>query len=441
MRLAALFLSGFVLLASRGVSAQQPSPSAGPKIDLAPEHSQKPADPPPIGLGASPATRDEELARGLTERRFDSAERSISHTSVGGYGEFLVAGTEVEGQGDRTWIADIPRLVLFVAHTFNDRFRAYTEIEVEHALACSSCPGALELEQAYVDWRLLDDGLGLRAGLVLVPMGIINQWHEPPIYHGAVRPRVETIVIPSTWRELAIGIFGNPIGPLRYEVYGMTGLDPSGFSADRGIGRGRQGGALAKANGPAVVGRVEVEPLLGVIVGAAAYASEAGGNADHYDATGNRVEISVPVFGWAADARWRRSGLEWKLLYAEWFLPEAGELMTSFDENGVPRFDPANPVPTHVRGGYVELGYDVLRPLDTEHQLVPFARLERYDTQVAVPDGFTENDALAITAYTFGVSYRPIQQIVFKGDYQLRYPEADDAPDAGQLSFGFGFMY
>ncbi len=426
-------------------AADEPPPAAAPElvIELAPEHK----DPPPpaaekkagtIGLGA-PIPTDSALVRGLTDQRFQSALESLTNTSIGGYGEIQVRGNAAGRDGDTRWTADVARLVVFVAHTFTNDIRAYTELEVEHSVSCPSCPGAVELEQAYLDWRLWGDYLGLRAGLVLVPMGIVNQWHEPPIFHGVTRPRVETVIIPSTWREVSIGLFGRPVDGLRYEVYAMTSLNPLGISAG-GLGGARQNGALASAKAWAATGRVEYEPILGAVLGAAFYAADAGKNADYYLRDQTKVDVSVPLLGWAIDARIRRSGAELKALFAEWRLPGSEALMRTFDAAGNARFtDPLRPLATVMRGGYVEAAYDVLRPLGFSHQLLPFARLESYDTQAQVPTGYQKNPTLAIREYTFGASYRPIPQVVFKGDYQLRNRRL--GLDERQINFGVGFMY
>lgn len=421
--------------------AANPAP-AGPKIDLAPEHDpgkdKAPAPKQPaiaIGAGSAP---EYELMRGLFLQRFRSAEAASTNTSIGGYGEVHLKGTKTGKEGKRQWEADVARLVLFVAHQFSENIRIYTELEVEHAIACRTCVGAFEIEQAFVDWKVLGDKMGLRGGLILVPMGVINQWHEPPIFHGVVRPRVETVVIPSTWREIGAGFFGQPTQWLRYELYAMTGLDPAGFSA-RGIGGSKQNGAFAKANTVAVVGRVEVEPLLGTIIGVSGYGSNAGPNGDFYAAGQKSVDLTLPVIGWSADARWRQYGLEWKLLYAEWRMPESGALMAAYDASGVRIGDPTKPIPTVMRGGYFEVAYDVLRPFGISHQLLPFIRLEGYNTQAAVPDGYKANPTFNIRELTFGLSYRPIQQVVVKTDYQLRNKSL--GLDQSQVNFGLGFMY
>ena len=425
-------------------TAAPPPPAAppGPAIELAPEHDPgklaAPDTPPPtLGIGAGKAP-EHELVRGLIQQRFRTAQSSTSNTSIGGYGEVHVKGTTSGKEGKRQWQSDVARLVLFVAHQFNDDFRFYTEIEFEHAIACKTCVGAVELEQAYVDWKVLGDKMGLRAGLVILPMGIINQWHEPPIFHGVARPMVDTVVIPSTWREIGGGFFGQPAPWLRYELYAMNGLDPAGFTA-RGIGGGRQNGGFARAKAVAVVGRVEVEPLLGTVIGVSGYGSDAGPNGDFHDAAGKSVSLSLPVIGWSADARWRQWGLEWKVVYSEWHLPQSAALMAAYDAAGKRIGDQSQAVASLIRGGYVEAAYDVLRPFKLGHQLLPFVRLEGYDTQAKVPEPYRANPIFNIRELTLGLSYRPIQQVVVKADYQMRNKSM--GLDQTQINFGVGFMY
>jgi hypothetical protein len=431
-------------------AAPPPERDSGPSIEIAPEHQDGEGQKdkkgakdgksvaPFIGLGSGEAA-DHELVRGLIAQRFRAASESTASTAIGGYGEIHVRGTTQGKSGERAWIADIPRLVIFVAHEYSPSFRSYIELEMEHSLSCATCPGAVELEQAYIDWKIGGDYIGLRAGLVLVPMGVINQWHEPPVFHGVTRPRVETVVIPSTWREIGAGFFGQPHEILRYELYAMTGLDPAGFSAN-GIGGGRQNGGFAAAKGWAVTGRVEVEPMLGLVIGASGYVSDAGPNGALFDRSGAPVDLSLPVIGWSADARLRHAGIEWKVLFAEWHMPESKALMLSYSESGALRFpDATYPVPTTIRGAYVEGAYDVLRPFDVNHQLLPFARIEHYTTQADVPEGYAPSPIFSVREYTFGASYRPIQQIVLKADYQLRNRKL--GYDETQINFGAGFMY
>jgi hypothetical protein len=231
------------------------------------------------------------------------------------------------------------------------------------------------------------------------------------------------------------------VDSLRYELYAMAGLDPAGFAAG-GFAGASSAGELGRAKAWAIAARVEYEPLLGLVLGASGYGSDAGKNGELYRKNGAAVELLMPVVGYSLDARIRRSGLECKLLYTEWHFPDAGSLMYAYlDAKGqtpvVP--DRTQPVPTLLRGGYVEAGYDVLHAAGLSHQLVPFARAEAYDTQAAVPQGFTPNGTFDVRELTMGASYRPIREVVVKADYMLRRRRS--GPDETQANFGLGFMY
>ncbi len=99
--------------------------------------------------------------------------------------------------------------------------------------------GEVELEQAYVDF-LLTRAFNIRAGMLLVPMGIINERHEPPVFQGVERPFVDTVIIPTTWFDGGAGVHGEIGRGLRYRAYVMAPLDATEFSADEGIRDGRK---------------------------------------------------------------------------------------------------------------------------------------------------------------------------------------------------------
>jgi hypothetical protein len=431
-RIAAFCSGSLALSVALAASADAPPPAGkGPVVELAPEDQAPPAKAPPLVSLGTGRTVDRDLARSLAEPRFQSAAESLAHTAIGGYGEISVSGVTSAGNS-REWTADARRLVLFVAHSFTPAIRVYTELELEHAKEA-------EIEQAYLDWKVVGDYLGLRAGLLLVPMGITNEVHEPPAFNGVARPSVETVVIPTTWREVGAGFFGRPVEPLRYQLYAVAGLDPLGFSAG-GFATASGAGVIGKAKAWAAAGRLEWEPLLGVIVAASGYASDAGQNGDFHHKNKAVEDLVLPVVGLSIDARVRRAGIEAKVLYTEWRFPNTGALMHAYDAYGnLIVADPKSPVPSALRGMYAELGYDVFARTRVSHQLVPFVRVEAYDTQAAVPQGFRPNLSYDVREVTVGASYRPIREVVVKADYQLRHHETG-AQDT-LIDVGVGFMY
>jgi hypothetical protein len=365
----------------------------------------------------------------MKQARFDRAVNS----SVGGYGE-LHYNHLIPEHGESASRIDLHRFVVFFAHNFSDSMRFYSEVEIEHSVSSSGAPGAVEIEQAQLDWDLLDEALSLRVGLLLIPMGIINQWHEPPIFHGVERPAVDTVVIPSTWREAGVGFFGEPMEGLRYEAYlTLGGLDPAGFSPDGGIRGGRQHGAEASADGFALSGRVEYEPRLGFVVGAAGYHARTGPNLDGPNAG---LDLSVPVTGISGDARLRWEGLEARAVGALFAVGDTERLRSDLvSEAGEPALVD---VGSRIFGVYGEVGYDVLHFADTDHTVVPFVRVERYDTMASV-EGTPVDDVPPATSVVFGLTYRPLPQVAFKGDAALTLPDTGDR--LTQLNLGAGWMF
>ena len=371
--------------------------------------------------------------RGMQQGRM----RREQKTTVGGYGELHLNMMKPE-DGSFSSRLDLHRFVLFFAHRFNDRFQFYSEIELEHAFVAESggvaIPGSLQIEQAFIDWRLLkgtSEALYLRAGVVLVPMGIINQWHEPPIFNGVERPQVDRVIIPTTWREGGAGIWGQPTDEFRYELYVMGGLDANGFSGSSGLRGGRLKVTQAVLNGPAFVGRLEWEPILGMVVGVSPYFGLAGPR--------DLADVNVRVGGVSGDWRVIRKGFESRALIA-WFHVSDTDALRVIQPDGLPTSD----VGSNLFGAYGELGYNVLHYVDTEMALVPFVRVDYYDTTFQESDPMFDRPAFVVP--TVGLSYRPIPQVVFKFDYQavrassVTNPE-NAVPHENRWNVGLGYMF
>ncbi|MBW2160351.1 MAG: hypothetical protein JRH14_10395 [Deltaproteobacteria bacterium] len=289
--------------------------------------------------------------RGMQQGRM----RREQKTTIGGYGELHLNMVKPEGESLSSRL-DFHRFVLFFAHRFNERFQFYSEVELEHAFVAEgggvASPGSIQIEQAFIDWRLLkgpSEALYLRAGAVLVPMGIVNQWHEPPIFNGVERPQVDRVIIPSTWREGGVGIWGQPKDEVRYEFYVMSGLDASGFSGSSGLRGGRLKITQAELNGPAFVGRIEWEPILGMVLGMSPYFGWAGPQ--------ELASVNVKVGGISGDWRVLRKGFESRAVIAYFHVSDTDALRV------IPpgETDPTSTVGSNLFGAYGELGYKLLR--------------------------------------------------------------------------------
>ncbi|HEU4691211.1 MAG TPA: metal-dependent transcriptional regulator, partial [Vicinamibacterales bacterium] len=169
---------------------------------------------------------------------------------------------------------DFHRFVLLVTHSFTEKIRFVGELELEHALVEGlEEKGELELEQAYVDF-LLSRSFNVRAGMMLMPIGIINERHEPPVFYGVERPFNDTVIIPTTWFEVGAGVHGEIGRGWRYRAFVAAPLDAAEFSADEGIREGRQKGSEANIGRPAVTGRIEYVAVRGLTLGASGWSGK-----------------------------------------------------------------------------------------------------------------------------------------------------------------------
>ena len=199
----------------------------------------------------------------------------------------------------------------------------------------------------------------------------------------------------------------------RYELYLTTTLDPLRLG-ENGLSGARSLGSLAQARAVAVTGRAEIEPVLGMIAGVSFFLSDLGANGTYYRRTGTERDLRLPLLGYALDARMRRWGFEARAVWAQFFFPNASDLVAAYRQDGSPLFireATVGTVPERMQGGYIELAYNVFYPFQLSHELLGFVRLETYDSQAAVPDTYKRNPALGIDELTAGITYRPVTQL------------------------------
>ncbi|MDX2417616.1 MAG: hypothetical protein QNK19_09170 [Xanthomonadales bacterium] len=182
-----------------------------------------------------------------------------SRTTIGGYGELHYNNLNSKDPSRDVEMIDLHRFVLFFGHEFNDRTRFYSEVEVEHAFVADSggdTPGEVEIEQAFIEFDLRQD-LYARAGVFLIPVGILNETHEPPTFYGVERNDVESVIVPSTWWEAGAGMNGRFGSGWNWDVAFTSGLQmpTTGSNAFR-VRSGRQKVAKAVASDGAITGRL-----------------------------------------------------------------------------------------------------------------------------------------------------------------------------------------
>lgn len=345
--------------------------------------------------------------------------------TIGGYGELHYNDVTYDANGEQTpGELDFHRFILFAGYDFNDWISFRSELELEHTLVEDDKGGEVALEQAYIDMRF-KPAIGMRAGIMLVPVGIVNPTHEPPTFNGVERPNVEKYIIPSTWRESGIGIYGKFRSGLSYEAYAMAGLDASGISGADGIRGGRQKAFESSADNWALTGRLDYRANLNLTFGTSYFFSDLSTNAEF----GNAMEGAV-IHLIEGHAIYTNGGFQARALGVYSGIPNADDVNNVF----------GNDIGESQYGGYLEAGYDLLRfaNTDTEQQLILFGRGEVYDTQFSTVN-VSDNPENERYEYTFGFTYKPASRVALKADYQLL--QSAGVKDIHQLNLGVGYNF
>lgn len=234
-------------------------------------------------------------------------------TTIGGYGELHYNNLNADDPSKDVKAIDFHRFVLFFGHQFNDKTRFYSELEVEHAFVEDSggnTPGAVEVEQAFIEFDLRP-GLYAKAGLFLVPVGILNETHEPPTFYGVERNDVENIIVPSTWWEAGAGLNGRLGSDWAWDMALTSGLEmpTTGSNAFR-VRSGRQKVGKALANDGAITGRLRYLGIAGLQTALTVqYQVDPSQISNDGLDSGTLVEAHID---------YRRAGFGLRALYAHW---------------------------------------------------------------------------------------------------------------------------
>ena len=241
---------------------------------------------------------------------FQKAADTETRLPVAGYMDF-----HVNNESGDSFRPDFHRFVLLFGHSFSDRIKFWSELELEHSLVeGGEESGELALEQAYLDF-LITPRFNLRAGMLLTPVGIVNERHEPPSFNGVERPFVESIIIPTTWRELGFGFTGDLGRGFRYRTYLTSSLDASRFNAEFGIAEGKTSGFDASMRNPAWAGRLEYAGIRRLTMGTSLYSGLAG-----FNTPGVNPRVTIAN----ADARYSFGRIDLRGLFANTWVSRAG---------------------------------------------------------------------------------------------------------------------
>jgi hypothetical protein len=353
---------------------------------------------------------------------FQNAQNTETHLPVAGYMDFHVNRTSAE-----PWKPDFHRFVLLFGHSFSDRIKFWSELEVEHSLVEGGEEGGeLALEQAYLDF-LIKPKFNIRAGMLLSPVGIVNERHEPPSFNGVERPAVETLIIPTTWRELGFGFTGDLGRGFRYRAYLMSSLDASRFTAESGITEGRTKGLDSSFRNPAKVGRLEYAGIRRLTLGTSFYSGHTG-----FNLNGLNPRVTLAEF----DGRYSYRRFDLRGIFANTWISRAGELNTRLEN----QFGHNPNIASQMRGYYVEPGFHIL-PRRVRHDIIAFTRYEKFNTQHRMPDGFTALPQFDRSAYVTGLTYKPTPDVAVKFDYIFNRNASAVVRAINGMNLGIGWWF
>jgi hypothetical protein len=351
---------------------------------------------------------------------------SDSKLTIGGYGE--VHYNQILNKQTRdNAVLDAHRMVLFFGYNFSKKTQFVTEIEMEYA-------NEIWVEQMFLQHKL-NDYVNLKAGMLLIPMGIINEYHEPTTFNGVERPVIDNKLAPSTWREVGVGLSGNilPLS-LKYQLYLVNG--PSSYDGSKGLFKGTDGirGGRQKASksymsAPNFTGKVEYIGIKGLNVGFSGYFGESQSKLyDKLDEANNAMNLKadssvVGISMLGADARYNSKGLELRGQFYYTALSNT-EQYNTFTRTGTKR----NDLGSSMMGYYVEAGYNVLRFFEkSKMELVPFVRYQDYNLHNTVDANLAINNAYIANIITTGLTLKLAKGAVVKADVDFAKTNATTA--------------
>ncbi len=326
-------------------------------------------------------------------------------TSVGGYAELHYNG----GKSDQI---DLHRFVVFLSHEFNEKIRFFSEFEVEHSISGEGQVGEIEIEQAYIEMDI-NDNHRASFGVQLIPVGILNEIHEPPTFYGVERNNVEKNIIPATWWEAGIKMSGNLSENLSYDLMIHSGLDTTGRGYKIRSGRKKVGKAPWKNT--AFTARANWLPLPGVTIGTTFQYQDDITQSRGIDesASATLIEIHTVI----SRAVSEKGIFGFRALYAQWNVNANASELLGRDLQ---------------RGWYVEPSYKI--NLDNQHSVGFFARYSVWDNEAG------DNLDSASKQTNFGINYWPHENVVLKLDYQIDN-FADSSSEDNRINLGVGLQF
>jgi hypothetical protein len=374
--------------------------------------------------GAAPETEEElRSVNGLGPAASKVYGVAAGDVSLGGYLEANYSRQLGDAEGNGKDTANVLRGIIYVGKKFSDNILFNAEFEVENT-------EEIELELAQLDF-LIRPEFNISTGLLLAPLGFINEVHEPPYFFGNIRPEPERLIIPSTFREIGAGIFGTLGESFSYRAYVLNSLDASGFTRI-GTPGAKQNGGNAMANSLAFTGRFDFEPVAGLQLGASIFTGNTGQDRPDVDMGFQRIKFpDAQTRLWEAHTQYENGGFHFRALYTQADIGDADVL--SVLNNDI--------VSSRLVGGYAEVAYDILpwfKP-GSESSFSPFFRYEYTDTQNDVPNAFRPDKLQVRRILVPGIQWKPLSNVVIKLDYRNIDALEGNVPDELRLGIGLAF--
>lgn len=353
---------------------------------------------------AQEASEAAEAVAVASEEAIKTAAEKSSKTSIGGYGELHYNNLEnqADSADDKDEI-DFHRFVLFFNHEFNDRLRLFTELELEHSLAGEGKDGEVELEQAYIQYDL-NEQHRVNAGLFLMPVGLLNETHEPNTFYGVERNSVEKNIIPTTWWEGGVMFSGELAQGFSYDVAATGGLNTNA-GKNYAVRSGRQKVSEALADDFAYTARLKWTGMPGVELGTSVQYQE--------DITQSLDADAGSATLWEAHAAIQKGDFGLRALYATWDLDGDGPKSVGADEQ---------------TGWYIEPSYQFTDNIGV------FTRYSEWDNQAG-----NSSDS-EVEEWAMGVNWWLHPQVVVKADYQDQDAE-DESDEFDGFNVGIGYQF
>lgn len=339
-----------------------------------------------------------------SDKSYGKAKEWFNKTSIGGYGELHYNNLDnKKDNGDDQKEIDLHRFVLFLGHEFSDDLRFFSEFEIEHDIASDGKNGAVEVEQAYIEYDFNENVSG-KAGVFLMPFGIVNETHEPTTFYGTERNPIEKNIIPTTWWEGGLGLSSHFENGFSTDLSLTSGLYLKGSDSFK-IRNGRQKVSEAKADSGAFAGRVKYTAIPGLELAASGYYQ--------HDYNQGETDSSDSLMGFEMHTIYSIKNFTIKALYADWDLDgNNAEIIGADSQNG----------------WYIEPSYKI------NEKWGIFARYNEWDNAA----GDSNNSEYKQT--DFGVNYWLDEDVVLKADYQNQSaPKGKDEFDGFNLGVGYQF--